>query len=43
MGLFEGQSLRNPRIEELKDNIHRDIAIIPAEQLQRVIQNLFCQ
>jgi hypothetical protein len=29
--------------EELKENICRDIANIPAEQLQRVNQNLFCQ
>jgi hypothetical protein len=28
--------------EELKQNIHREIANIPAEQLQRVNQNLFC-
>jgi hypothetical protein len=33
----------NPRTEEeLKENIPREIANIPAEQLQRVNQN-FCQ
>jgi hypothetical protein len=31
----------NPRIEELKENIRREIANIPAEQLQMVQQNLF--
>jgi hypothetical protein len=31
----------NPRKEELKENIHGEIANIPAEQLQRVNQNLF--
>jgi hypothetical protein len=31
----------NPRTEELKENIRREIANIPAEQLQRVNQNLF--
>jgi hypothetical protein len=32
----------NPRTEEdLKENIHRDIANIPAEQLQKVNQSLF--
>jgi hypothetical protein len=32
-------------MEELKENIHREIANIPAEQLQRVNQNLLrrCQ
>jgi hypothetical protein len=30
----------DPRAEELKENIHREIADIPAEQLQRVNQNL---
>jgi hypothetical protein len=35
---------RNPRTEEeLKENIRRGIANIPAEQLQRVNQNLFHQ
>jgi hypothetical protein len=29
--------------EELKENIRREIANIPSEQLQRVNQNLFCQ
>jgi hypothetical protein len=33
----------NPRKEELKENIHRKIANISAEQLQRVNQNLFHQ
>jgi hypothetical protein len=33
----------NPRVEELKENIHREIANISAEQLQRVNQNLFCR
>jgi hypothetical protein len=33
----------NPGMEELKENIHRDIAVTPAEQLQRVKQNFFCQ
>jgi hypothetical protein len=28
----------NPQTEELKENIHRDIAKIPAEQLQTVNQ-----
>jgi hypothetical protein len=28
---------------KLKENIHREIANIPAEQLQRVNQNLFHQ
>jgi hypothetical protein len=32
-----------PTEEELKENIHREIANIPAEQLQRVNQNFFCQ
>jgi hypothetical protein len=27
--------------EELKENIHRKIANIPAEQIQRINQNLF--
>jgi hypothetical protein len=31
----------NPRMEELKENICREIENIPAEQLQRVKQNLF--
>jgi hypothetical protein len=31
----------NPRTEEEKENIHREIANIPAEQLQKVNQNLF--
>jgi hypothetical protein len=30
-------------MEEPKENIHREIAIISTEQLQRVNQNLFCQ
>jgi hypothetical protein len=30
-----------PTEEELKENIHSEIANIPAEQLQRVNQNLF--
>jgi hypothetical protein len=33
----------NPRMEELKENIHRKIANILAEQPQRVNQNPFCQ
>jgi hypothetical protein len=32
----------NPQMEELKENIYREIATIPAEQLHRVNQNLFC-
>jgi hypothetical protein len=40
--LFEGQSLQhNPQTEGLKENIHREIENIPAEQLQRVNQNFF--
>jgi uncharacterized membrane protein len=31
----------NPQTEELKENIHREIANIPAEQFQRVNQNVF--
>jgi hypothetical protein len=31
----------NPQTEELKENIRREIANIPAEQLQKVNQNLF--
>jgi hypothetical protein len=31
----------NPRTEEVKENIRREIANIPAEQLQRVNQNTF--
>jgi hypothetical protein len=31
----------NSWTEELKENIHREIANIPAEQLQRVNQDLF--
>jgi hypothetical protein len=31
----------NPRTGELKETIRREIANIPAEQLQRVNQNLF--
>jgi hypothetical protein len=31
----------NPRTEELKENIHREIANIPAEQFPKVNQNLF--
>jgi hypothetical protein len=31
----------NPRTEELKENVRREIANIPAEQLQRINQNLF--
>jgi hypothetical protein len=30
-------------MKELKENIHREIANIPAEQLERVNQNLFCR
>jgi hypothetical protein len=33
----------NPRTEELKGNVHRELSNIPAEQLQRVNQNLFCR
>jgi hypothetical protein len=33
----------NPQTEELKENIRREIANIPAEQLYEVNQNLFCQ
>jgi hypothetical protein len=33
---------RNPQTEELKENVHRRIANISTEQLQRVNQNLFC-
>jgi hypothetical protein len=33
----------NPQMEELEEHICREIANIPAEQLQRVNQNLFCQ
>jgi hypothetical protein len=33
----------NPRTEELKENIRREIANIPAEHLQRANQNLFHQ
>jgi hypothetical protein len=29
--------------EGLKENIHREISNIPAENLQKVNQNLFCQ
>jgi hypothetical protein len=32
----------NPQMEELKENIHKEIVNNPAEQLQRVNQNLFC-
>jgi hypothetical protein len=31
----------NPQMEELKENIHKEIANIPVEQLQRLNQNLF--
>jgi hypothetical protein len=31
----------NPRTEELKENIRREISNIPAEHLQKVNQNLF--
>jgi hypothetical protein len=31
----------NPRTKELKENIRREIANIPVEQLQRINQNLF--
>jgi hypothetical protein len=31
----------NPRTEELKENIRKEIANIPAEQLRRADQNLF--
>jgi hypothetical protein len=38
------QSLhQSSRKEELKENIHKEIANIPAAQLQRINQNLFCQ
>jgi hypothetical protein len=38
--LFEGQNYNsNPRTEELKENIRREIANIPVEQLQRANQN----
>jgi hypothetical protein len=30
-----------PRTEELKENIHREIANIPAEWLQKLNQNVF--
>jgi hypothetical protein len=33
----------NPRMEEVKENIFREIANICAEHLQRVNQNPFCQ
>jgi hypothetical protein len=33
----------NAQMEELKENICREIANIPAEQLQRVNQNPFCR
>jgi hypothetical protein len=33
----------NPQAEELKENIHREIANTPAEQLQKVNQNLSCR
>jgi hypothetical protein len=32
----------NPRRQELKENIHGEIANILAEQIRRVNQNLFC-
>jgi hypothetical protein len=42
LGFFEGQNLNsNPRTEEQKENIRWKIGNIPAEQLQRVNQNLF--
>jgi hypothetical protein len=31
----------NPRMEELKENIRKEIANIVAEQLQRINQNIF--
>jgi hypothetical protein len=31
----------NPRTEELKENIHKEIANIPAEHLEKVNQNAF--
>jgi hypothetical protein len=33
----------NPRTEELKQNIRRDLSNIAAENLQKVNQNLLCQ
>jgi hypothetical protein len=33
----------NPRTEEQEENICKDISNIPAEHLQKVNQNLFCQ
>jgi hypothetical protein len=33
----------NAQMEELKENICTEIANVPAEQLQKVNQNLFCQ
>jgi hypothetical protein len=33
----------NPQMEELKENIRRKTANIPAQQFQRVNQNLFCR
>jgi hypothetical protein len=42
LGLFEGKVYKsNPRTEELKENIHREIANIPTEELQNVNQNVF--
>jgi hypothetical protein len=32
----------NPQMEELNENVHREIANILAEQLQRLNQNLPC-
>jgi hypothetical protein len=32
----------NTQTEEIKENIHKEMANIPAEQLQIVNQNLFC-
>ncbi|PNF13606.1 hypothetical protein B7P43_G17663 [Cryptotermes secundus] len=32
-----------PRTEELNGNIHKEISNVPAQHLQRVNQNLFCQ
>jgi hypothetical protein len=42
-GCLKGKVYKsNPRTEEeLKENIHREIANLSAEQLQRVNQNLF--
>jgi hypothetical protein len=42
LGIFKDKvDNSNPRTEELKENICRNIANIPAEQLQRVNENFF--